>query len=114
MIAGRFILVIVAATVVTTIPGQPTGCTAPVDRTKLNWVTYTAQAGDTPYALADRFYGKMWMGYQIADANKLALTREGVFPKGAKLRIPPDLDGRPVDVNRVSETPVRKHERERD
>jgi nucleoid-associated protein YgaU len=113
MVAGRFILVMLAATTVTTVTTQPASCTPPVAG-KAGWVTYTARPGDTPYTLAQRFYGKMWMGYQIADANKLALTREGVFPPGAKLMIPPGLDGRPVAIERGDGNPVRTHERERD
>jgi len=112
MIAGRLILVMVAATTVTTVSTQPTAC-IPAGPAKAGWVSYTAQGGETPYSLAERFYGKMWMGYQIADANRLALTKEGYFPKGARLMIPPGLNGLPVDVTRWNDHPRVERERDR-
>jgi len=102
--AGRFILVLLAAAAATTTTTQPTACMPPgtTNSQAADCVVYETRAGDTPYTLAERFYGRAWMGYQIAEANRWSLTREGFFPPGTKILIPPDLNGRPVDVNRVN------------
>jgi phage tail protein X len=85
-----------------TMPTQPTACVNPMDRTasQPGYTIYLTGAADTPYTLAKRFYGHSYMAYAIVDANKTLLTKEGVFPKGTKIVIPPPYTGIPVDVNR--------------
>jgi nucleoid-associated protein YgaU len=100
--AGRFILMLAAATVAAGTATQPSTC-APAQNAsgKPGLVEYTTGPADSPYALAGRFYGRTWLAYQIAEINKAQLTQEGFFKPGVKIVIPPDLDGRPVDFGRM-------------
>jgi len=61
--------------------------------------TYKTQPGDTPYSLAERFYGKGYMSYRIQEANKQYLTKEGFFKPNTLILIPPDDRGRSVDTS---------------
>jgi len=102
---GRFLLILATATLAAATTTQPNACVSPVQNSadKANYVVYETGPADTPYALAERFYGRSYLGYQIAEANKDLLTGQGFFPKGAKILIPPGLNGRPVDVNRMKQ-----------
>jgi len=62
-------------------------------------VHYKTQAGDTPYSLADRFYGKGYMSRLIEAPNKQYLTAAGVFKPNSMIIIPPDDRGRSVDIS---------------
>jgi hypothetical protein len=64
-------------------------------------VVYKTQAGDTPYALAKRFYGHGYMEYKIRQRNPLALTQPGAYAPGIELVIPPGDNGVPVNVANV-------------
>jgi hypothetical protein len=68
-------------------------------------VTYTTRVGDTPYRLAERFYGHGYMEYRIRQANPLAPMDKGAYPAGIQLVIPPHMTGRPVDITRFDERP---------
>ncbi len=61
-------------------------------------VTYIARPGDTPTSLSERAYGNRWHQYLITNANRGKLKGDGTFKPGAKLTIPPGIDGRPVDL----------------
>jgi hypothetical protein len=96
--AGRFILMLAAATV-----AAANTCLAPAEKQpgKPLCVEYTTGPADTPYTLAEWFYGRTWLAYQIAEVNKDKLTKQGFFKPGVKILIPPDLDGLPVDLSRT-------------
>ena len=98
-------LVVMAATVST----QPTQCVrTPDPKLKLppGYVVYTTQMkSETPYEMAERFYGHGYMEYKIRKVNQKLLTREGVFPLKTAVLIPPDDDGRAVDLTRMLQRP---------
>lgn len=60
---------------------------------------YKTLPGDTPYSLAERFYGKGYMAYRIQEVNKQYLTKEGFFKPNSLILIPPDDRGRSVDTS---------------
>jgi nucleoid-associated protein YgaU len=64
-------------------------------------VVYKTLAGDTPYALAKRFYGHGYTEYKIRQRNPLALTDKGIYVAGQEIVIPPDENGVPVNVVNV-------------
>ncbi len=100
--AGRFILMLAAATVGGATITQPSTCAPAKDASgKPTLVEYTTGPADTPYVLAERFYGRGWQAYRIAEVNKAQLTQGGYFKPGVKIVIPPGLDGRPVDLRSV-------------
>ena len=100
--AGRVILMLAAATVVAATTTQPSTCAPAKDASgKPTLVEYTTGPADTPYLLAEWFYGRGWLAYQIAEVNKAQLTQAGFFKPGVKIVIPPGLDGRPVDLSRT-------------
>jgi len=98
MFAGA--LFILAATTVTV----PTQCPQQAARnprvSPTGEVVYTTQVADTPWRLAERFYGKGYLEYKIRQRNPLLLTKEGGYMPGVEIVIPPDDRGMPIDVTR--------------
>jgi len=67
-------------------------------------VVYTTGVADTPWALAERFYGKGYEEYKIRHRNPLFITKEGMYAPGVQIVIPPDDHGMPIDVTRYDRT----------
>jgi len=65
------------------------------------YVEYVARPGDTPWSVAERLYGRGYLEYRIREANAGALTPGGFYEAGTRLVIPPGLNGRPVEVDKV-------------
>lgn len=86
-----------------TVPTQCPLDSATQARLKASCITYTTVIGDTPYSLAEKFYGKGWQSYKISEPNKQFLDAKGFFKPGSKILIPPLDNGRPVDAARLDE-----------
>ncbi len=69
----------------------PPGCTV-----------YTCQAGENPYELARRAYGKTWMAPLINRANDREQDDMTPFEQGEKIYLPPDEKGLPVNPARMA------------
>jgi nucleoid-associated protein YgaU len=98
---GRFsmylsvgVLLMVAAT--------PTQCQQPPPPGSVPYVT---RAGDTPYRIAERIYGKGYLQDRIILANSKVLQADGTFPPGITIAIPPGLNGEPVDTSKFLKNP---------
>lgn len=76
------------ATVITT---QPTQCT---QKLPPGSIVCKTTIPETPFALAEQFYGHGWMENRIVEANP-GLLRNGYFPANTYLVIPPDIYGNP-------------------
>ena len=70
-------------------------------------VVYKTLPADTPYLLAERFYGHGYMEYKIRHRNPLFLTSQGCYMTGTEIVIPPDDRGVPIDVTRYQRKPAR-------
>jgi hypothetical protein len=106
MVKGsRFLAIVILAAAAGTTSTTPTQCPQQTGQNprvaSTGDVVYKTQAGDTPYALAKRFYGHGYMEYKIRQRNPLALTTAGAYAPGIELVIPPDDNGVPVNVANV-------------
>ena len=101
MLAG--VVMLAAATTATT-PTQCLRLPEPAAKLPPNYVIFRTDRIVSPYELAERFYGQGYLEYKIRNANKDLLTKQGLFPAGKDVLIPPrDDSGLPVDLNRATD-----------
>jgi len=101
MLAG--VVMLAAATTATT-PTQCLRLPEPAAKLPPNYVIFRTDRVVSPYELAERFYGEGYLEYKIRSANKGVLTKQGLFPAGKDVLIPPrDDSGLPVDLNRATD-----------
>ena len=102
---SRFMAIVILAAAAGTASTTPTQCPQPPVQNPraaaTGDVVYKTQVGDTPYALAKRFYGHGYMEYKIRQRNPVALTVKGIYAAGQELVIPPNENGVPVNVANV-------------
>ena len=91
---------LLAAAVTSSTPTQCTQDTTQQELYKKACVYYKTVAGDSPYSLAKRFYGKAYMSRRLEEANKEHLQDNGFFKPDVVILVPPDDRGRSVDVSR--------------
>ena len=99
---AMFLGAVVAAAVATTTT-TPTQC--PMQKTSQQAaveaaLVYTTVMGDNPWSLARRFYGDGKKCYLFYNPKVQPLTKEGFFPVGTKLVMPPDESGRMPETYR--------------
>jgi nucleoid-associated protein YgaU len=87
------------------VAAAPTQCQQRPTNVPQGSVVYRTRAGDTPYRLADRLYGKGYLQDRIVQANRGRLPPNGVFEPGTYIVIPPNLNGESVDLSRFLEKP---------
>ena len=97
------VLMLAAATTATT-PTQCLRLPEPAAKLPPNYVIFRTDRVVSPYELAERFYGEGYLEYKIRIVNKDLLTKQGMFPAGKDVLIPPkDESGLPVDLNRATD-----------
>jgi len=101
---GRFSMYLSVA-ILAAAATTPTQCQQPPPGSPAGSVVYKAHEGETPYSIAKRLYGEGYLESRIREANPMKLNLRGVYSEGTMIVVPPDLNGRPVDLSRFYKEP---------
>jgi hypothetical protein len=92
------VLILAAATTVSTQPAQCLRQPGASANLPTGYAVYRTERVVTPYELADRFYGHGYLAQKIINANRMQLFADGTFPQGVDLVLPPDDKGQSVPM----------------